>query len=92
MMNTNGDLRLAIPSDGALYDPTQAFLRSCGLEIYRSNSRRYTAEIPTLPGTSVLFQRTSDITLKVEEGSADIGVVGYDRFLEVRREGCPMRI
>ncbi len=87
MMDTNGDLRIAIPSDGALYDPTLTFLRSCGLPVVRGNSRRYTALIPTLPGASVLFQRTSDITLKVEEGSADIGVVGYDRFLEVRREG-----
>lgn len=86
MTTTNGNLRLAISSDGALYEPTQAFLRACGLGVSRQNLRRYTAEIPALPGVSVLFQRGSDITPKVEEGSADIGIVGMDRFYELRRE------
>ena len=80
-------LRLAIPSDGALYEPTLMFLRACGIGVARSNSRRYTAEIPALPGVTVLFQRGADITLKVEEGSADMGIVGRDRLLEMRREG-----
>lgn len=48
--------------------------------------RRYTAAIPSLPEASVLFQRTSDITQKVEEGSAEIGIVGLDRFMEMRSE------
>ncbi len=87
MMNGNSILRLAIPSDGALHEPTLMFLRACGMGVLRTNARRYTAEIPSLPGVSVLFQRGSDIPLKVEEGSADLGVVGYDRFLESRREG-----
>ena len=86
-MDGNGNLRLAIPSDGALYEPTQSFLRSCGLGVSRTNLRRYTADIPALPGVSVLFQRSADITPKVEEGSADIGIVGLDRYLEMRREG-----
>jgi ATP phosphoribosyltransferase len=33
-----------------------------------------------------LFQRAADITSKVEEGSADLGIVGLDRFMESRRE------
>jgi ATP phosphoribosyltransferase len=86
-MTTNGVLRLAIPSDGALYEPTQTFLRSCGIGVSRTNLRRYTAEIPAIPGVSVLFQRSADITPKVEEGSADMGIVGLDRYLEMRREG-----
>ena len=86
-MKSSANLRLAIPSDGALYEPTLTFLRSCGISIHRPNLRRYTADIPALPGVTVLFQRTSDIPSKVEEGSADIGIVGYDRFLESRREG-----
>ena len=86
-MDSNGNLRLAIPSNGALYEPTLSFLRSCGIGVSRTNLRRYTAGIPALPGVSVLFQRSGDITPKVEEGSADIGIVGLDRFLEMRREG-----
>ena len=82
----NGNLRLAISSDGALYEPTQAFLRACGIGVSRSNPRRYTANIPTLNGVSVLFQRGADITPKVEDGSADLGIVGLDRYLEMRSE------
>ena len=79
-------LRLAIPSDGELYEGALTFLRNCGMPVERASLRRYTANIPSLPGVAVLFQRTADITAKVEEGSADIGVVGLDRFLENRRE------
>lgn len=86
-MDSNGNLRLAIPSNGALYEPTLSFLQSCGIGVSRTNLRRYTAGIPALPGVSVLFQRSGDITPKVEEGSADIGIVGLDRYLEMRREG-----
>ncbi len=80
-------LRLAIPSDGALHESTLMFLRSCGLGVVRPNSRRYTAAIPALDGVAVLFQRGSDITSKVEEGSTDMGIVGHDRYLDSRREG-----
>ena len=82
----NGNLRLAISSDGALYEPTQAFLCACGIGVSRSNPRRYTANIPALNGVSVLFQRGADITPKVEDGSADLGIVGLDRYLEMRSE------
>ena len=45
-----------------------------------------------MPGVVVTFQRGSDITLKIEEGSADIGVVGLDRFLDSRREDGDTRV
>ena len=57
------------------------------MPIDRPNPRRYTASIPNLRETSVLFQRTGDIPLKVEEGSADLGITGLDRFLESSAEG-----
>ena len=80
-------LRLAVPSNGALHEPALMFLRSCGIEVLRTELRRYTADMPALPGVTVLFQRNADITLRVEEGSADMGIVGMDRMLELRREG-----
>ena len=80
-------LRLAVPSDGPLHEPALLFLRSCGIGVLRTNLRRYTAEIPAVPGVTVHFQRGADIAPKVEEGSADMGIVGQDRFLETRREG-----
>ena len=80
-------LRLAVPSDGALHEPSLMFLRACGIGVLRTNLRRYTADIPALDGVTVLFQRAADITPKIEEGSADLGIVGLDRFTEMRREG-----
>ncbi len=82
----NEGLRLALPSDGDLYEPSLAFMRTCGIPVDRPNARRYTARIPALPGAHVLFQRTADITQKVEEGSTEMGITGLDRFLEYRSE------
>ena len=83
----SGGLRLAIPSDGEMFDPTQRFLAQCGMGINRPSPRRYTASIPTVHGLEVIFQRTADITSKVEDGNADLGMVGRDRYQESRIEG-----
>ena len=80
------NLRLALPSTGALFEGTSKLFSDCGLGIRRANSRRYTADIPQLPGVDVLFQRQSDITIEIDGGSADIGIVGLDRFYESRLE------
>lgn len=80
------NLRFALPSTGALYDGTSSLLTECGLAVRRANSRRYTADIPSLPGVDILFQRQSDITVEVDGGSADIGIVGLDRYSESRLE------
>ena len=79
-------LRLAIPSEGALYDGGLPFMRECGMRVSRVNPRRYTAEIPSLPGVEVLFQRSFDITSEIDAGSADLGIVGLDCYQELRRE------
>ncbi len=79
-------MRIALPSDGELYDSTIAFMRACGLTVSRPNSRRYTGTVPAIPGVEVLFQRTADVTQKVEEGSAELGVTGLDRVLEYRND------
>ena len=80
-------IRLAVPSDGPLSEAALLFLECCGIQVFRTDSRRYTATIPSLPGITVNFQRGSDIASKVEEASADLGIVGQDHFLENRREG-----
>ena len=80
------ELRLALPNDGDLYEPTLNFMGSCGLAVNRPSARRYTASVPALPGVAVLFQRTADIPQKVEEGSAEIGITGLDRYLEYRHD------
>ena len=77
---------MVLPSDGELHDPTLQFMRACGLGVRRPSSRRYTGTVPALPGVAVLFQRTADITMKVEEGSAELGITGLDRLLEYRSD------
>ena len=84
--STNIEARLVLPSDGELHEPTLQFMKACGLEVRRPSSRRYTGTVPALPGMAVLFQRTADITMKVEEGSAELGITGLDRLLEYRSD------
>ena len=79
-------LRVILPSDGDLHQPTLDFMRACGLSVRRPSSRGYTGDIPAVPGVDVLFQRTADITQKVEEGNAELGVTGLDRYLEYRHD------
>ena len=77
-------LRLAIPSDGVMYEGTLDFLSASGMRVRRPSERGYTAEVRTLRGVDVVFQRNSDITARVEEGDADLGLVGFDNFCETR--------
>ena len=86
MTPSSNGLRFVLPSDGALYDATLNFLTACNLKVRRHSARKYTGVIPSLPATTVLFQRTGDVTSKVEDGSAHVGITGLDRFLEGRRE------
>ena len=79
-------LRLVLPSDGDLYQASLDFMGDCGLNVLRPSARSYTGQIPALGGVEVLFQRTADITQKVEEGSADLGITGMDRYLEYRND------
>ena len=79
-------MRIALPSDGELYESTMAFMKACGLTVSRPNSRRYTGSVPAIPGVEVLFQRSSDVAQKVEEGSAELGITGLDRVLEYRSD------
>lgn len=79
-------LRLAIPSTGALEQGAVRLLADSDAAVSRVNSRRYTAEIPAIPGIEVIYQRQSDITTIVDSGNADLGIVGLDRYLEARLE------
>ncbi len=78
-------LRMALPSKG-MEEDTLVFLQACGLEVNRTNPRQYRATIPGLRGVEVLFQRASDIFSKVEEGSVDLGITGYDVVREHQRD------
>lgn len=76
------DIRLALPSKGRLAGDALDFLEACGLRVYRPNPRQYAAEIPALPGLTVMFQRPGDIAVSVRQGSVDFGITGFDVFAE----------
>lgn len=79
-------LRLAISSKGEFEVETRRFLEGAGLPIRRPNPRQYTGRVGSLPDTAVLFQRTTDIVSKVADGSADVGITGYDLVAEYAQD------
>jgi ATP phosphoribosyltransferase len=79
---TRTDIRLALPSKGALHKDAFEFLEACGLKIFRPNPRQYEATIPSLPQVTVMFQRPGDIVTGVRQGSIDFGITGLDIFAE----------
>lgn len=85
MPSSSSRLRLALPSKG-MEEQTLEFLSAAGLSVNRSNPRQYRARIRGLPGVEVLFQRAADIFAKVDEGSVDLGITGFDIVREHQRE------
>jgi ATP phosphoribosyltransferase len=69
---------LALPSKGAISEPTLGFLRDCGLKVDKPNQRQYIGYLPAIPAIQVLFQRVTDILYKVADGTAQIGITGLD--------------
>lgn len=73
---------LALPSKGAIADPTISFLQDCGMRVDKPNPRQYTGTIPAIPSMDVLFQRVNDVAYKVADGTAQLGITGYDVVCE----------
>lgn len=69
---------LALPSKGAIAEPTLNFLQACDLRVEKPNPRQYTGSIPNMPVIDVLFQRVKDVVYKVSDGTAHLGITGYD--------------
>lgn len=79
-------IMLALPSKGAIAEPTQAFLRDCGLKVSKPNPRQYTGTIKSIPEINVLFQRVKDVVYKVADGTAQLGITGLDVVREYAHE------
>jgi ATP phosphoribosyltransferase len=73
---------IALPSKGAIAEPTLAFLADCGLRVEKPNPRQYVGLIPALPAVDVLFQRVLDVLYKVADGTARLGITGLDVVAE----------
>jgi ATP phosphoribosyltransferase len=83
-LGANTEIRLALPSQGRLAEPSLELFAQSGLPVFKPNPRQYKAEIPNLPGLTVLFQRPGDIVVSVREGSVDFGITGWDVVSERR--------
>jgi len=75
-----------MPSKGAIAEPTYSFLRECGIKVHKPNSRQYIGSIPAIPALGVLFQRVKDVVYKVVDGTAQLGITGYDVVHENQHE------
>ncbi len=77
-------LRLGLPSKGRIEEVTLRFFDEAGLPVSRPNPRQYVGRISGRPEVGVVFQRAADIVAKVDDGSLDVGVTGYDQVCEYR--------
>lgn len=84
--NSYAPVTLALPSKGALAQPTLNFLQDCGLAVWKPNPRQYTGNIPAVEHLDVMFQRVKDVVYKVADGSAQLGITGLDVVREYADE------
>jgi ATP phosphoribosyltransferase len=73
-------LKIAIQKSGRLYDDSVLLLKECGIEL-RNVRDRLRTESDNFP-LEVFFLRDDDIPQYVEDGVADVGVVGENVLFE----------
>lgn len=77
-------LKIAIQKSGRLYDDSIALLKECGIDL-RNVKDRLKTESDNFP-LEVFFLRDDDIPQYVEDGVADVGIVGENVLYEKCRE------
>jgi ATP phosphoribosyltransferase len=75
-MSNNGNLKLAIQKSGRLSESSLQLLRNCNLEIEKFNDR-LVVSIRNFK-LDLLFLRDDDIPEYVQDGVAELGIVGED--------------
>lgn len=80
----NMKIKIAIQKSGRLYDDSIRLLKECGIEINNGVNKLKT-EASNFP-LEVFFLRDDDIPQYVEDGVADIGMVGENVVLEKNRQ------
>ncbi|MDR1437126.1 MAG: ATP phosphoribosyltransferase [Candidatus Symbiothrix sp.] len=76
-------LRIAVQTKGRLFEETMHLLNEAGIKL-RTEKRSLLATSSTFP-VEVLFLRDDDIPQAVADGSADVGVVGENEFVEKKQ-------
>lgn len=77
-------LRIAVQKSGRLYDDSIKLLKDCGIDI-RNGVNKLKAEAGNFP-LEVFFLRDDDIPQYVEDGVADIGIVGENVLFEKQKK------
>lgn len=77
-------LRIAIQKSGRLYDDSVQLLKECGIDL-RNVKDRLKTESDNFP-LEVFFLRDDDIPQYVEDGVADIGIVGENVLFEKNKK------
>ena len=77
-------LRIAIQKSGRLYEESILLLKECGIDL-RNVKDRLKTESDNFP-LEVFFLRDDDIPQYVEDGVADIGIVGENVLLEKNKK------
>jgi ATP phosphoribosyltransferase len=75
-MNNGNVLRIAVQKSGRLYDDSVQLLKECGIDLRNVKDRLKTVS-ENFP-IEVFFLRDDDIPEYVEDGVADIGIVGQN--------------
>jgi len=73
-------LRLAIQKSGRLSDGSKKLIKECGINI-QNGKNQLIAPAPNFP-LDLLYLRNDDIPKYVENGTADIGIVGENILIE----------
>jgi ATP phosphoribosyltransferase len=81
---SNEKLKIAIQKSGRLYEDSVKLLQECGIEL-RNVKDRLRTESDTFP-MEIFFLRDDDIPQYVEDGVADIGIVGENVLLEKNKK------
>lgn len=79
-----GRLKIAIQKTGRLYDDSILLLKECGIDL-RNVKDRLKTESDNFP-LEVFFLRDDDIPQYVEDGVADVGIVGENVLYEKNKE------
>ena len=77
-------LKIAIQKSGRLNEDSLKLLKSCGIKV--DNGRdQLKVDVPNFP-MEILYLRNSDIPQYLEDGVADIAIVGENLLIEKRRK------
>jgi ATP phosphoribosyltransferase len=83
-LNATNKLRIGIQKSGRLYDDSVKLLSECGIDL-RNVKDRLRTESDDFP-LEVFFLRDDDIPQYVEDGVADIGIVGENVLFEKNKQ------